>query len=183
MGQIEANGSSLIVEAALNSSFQTLLKDLDLIFHCKDFLIFCNIDTQQVKTLRKEISGVQDVLSDGERRSYEQRVRNWMDDVRELLYDMEDMVDEKNIQRAYMEEKTEDKNRADKGHQVVNYKYTFWDDIASYTTQNKAIKKKVSIVMDRVVDVVEEANKLGLEPVGRIPLSNALVKVERAVVP
>lgn len=154
-------------EPAFHSCLQSLFCNLDQILRSKNLLSFWEIDPDQLKTLQREISGIQDVLNDAEWRIQERGVKHWMDNLIELCYDMEDIIDDMNIEHAHMLHKVTLGNQARTSNEAALHEYTFWDNIGEYTPKKYDISKKISYVLTSLNKVVYQANKLGLEPAVR----------------
>lgn len=98
-------GSPDVWEVDLKQLFSDIVSVTRPIFNNGLGLLW-GINTE-LQTLKQELSLIRDVLTDAERRSTtEKAVHRWRTDVREVTYDMEDIVDEMNTEHLRLEIKS-----------------------------------------------------------------------------
>ncbi|KAF2319715.1 hypothetical protein GH714_018190 [Hevea brasiliensis] len=89
---------SLIGESALSSFFQSLLEKIE----CPEILKFAseNQVRADIGKLEKMLTGIQSVLEDAEEKQLSNPlVKKWLDELKDLAYDVEDILDEYQMQR------------------------------------------------------------------------------------
>lgn len=135
----------LVGEAAVAAFMQSVLQNLDVILGTRRNTPLLNHFNPELKKLKRMLSLFGGLLVDGKtRRLAEKGVDEWMDDLKELVYDVDDILDE------------------------INYKSTQHGNVQvrAYLSRvyrsTNTVKSMLCKVLDRSDELFEEAKLLNL---------------------
>ncbi|KAG9454839.1 hypothetical protein H6P81_007743 [Aristolochia fimbriata] len=166
-GRLMVDAATAVGEAALNSIFQGVAQALTPIIQ-KKLGYLLGVD-EELKKLKKTLLRIQTLLDDAEGRQFkEDMVRLWVVELRDVAYDVEDIVDAMNIELLRLQLKQ--RNKTDKD-EVGNFSPSFWLDKVVDDFENinfrREMAPKIEDVLERLDDIIDAGNSLRLrEAVG-----------------
>lgn len=146
-----------MVEPAPSAFIRSIVQNLSVVLEKGHSSPFQDAEPA-LRQLGQKLSQIQDLLIDAERRRIkkEHSVSNWMDDLNELAYEMDEIIDETDIHWQEIEHATRSR-AADNTSQVHN-------KFSNILYTSNALISKIKKVLDRLYELEKVANvtrKLG----------------------
>lgn len=145
-----------MVEPAPSAFIRSIVQNLSVVLEKGHSSPFQDAEPA-LRQLGQKLSQIQDLLIDAERRRIkkEHSVSNWMDDLNELAYEMDEIIDETDIHWQEIEHATRSRaaDNTSQVHKFSNILYT-----------SNALISKIKKVLDRLYQLEKVANvtrKLG----------------------
>ncbi|KAF2300061.1 hypothetical protein GH714_007825 [Hevea brasiliensis] len=143
-----------------------LLAALFTVLTSRDFLNFARREgiSKKLDMWRKTLSMIEEVLVDAEEKQLTERaVKVWLDDLRDLAYDLEDLLDEfatESLRRTLMEG---DQNQGSSSTSLVSTRFSFARFKGSTGKFNRKMRSNINKVGKRLEVICKRRVELGLQ--------------------